>query len=60
MLEMEIMDPNVERFTKVEWQMSKLLQCYHEVYEAKEKMAKWTMLMGFFSKATPKHQLQYK
>ncbi|XP_059580411.1 tigger transposable element-derived protein 1-like [Alligator mississippiensis] len=56
-LELEGMDPNVERFTKVEWQMNELLRCYCEIYEEKKKITKitkQTTLTGFFSKATPR------
>ncbi|XP_018419693.1 PREDICTED: tigger transposable element-derived protein 1-like [Nanorana parkeri] len=54
MLELEAMDPIVERFTKVERQISEFLRCYREIYEAKKKMTKQTTLSGFFSKTTPR------
>lgn len=50
MLELEGMDPNVERFTKVERQMNRILRCYREIYEKKKKIKKQTR---FFSKSTP-------
>ncbi|XP_059583233.1 tigger transposable element-derived protein 1-like [Alligator mississippiensis] len=53
-LELEGMDLNVERFTKVERQMNELLRCYREIYEEKKKITKQTTLTGFFSKATPR------
>jgi len=53
-LELEGMDPNVERFTKVERQMNELLRCYREIYEEKKKITTQTTLTGFFSKATPR------
>ncbi|XP_059583646.1 tigger transposable element-derived protein 1-like [Alligator mississippiensis] len=56
-LELEGMDPNVERFTKVERQMNELLRCYREIYEEKKKITKitkQTTLTGFFSKAIPR------
>ena len=53
-LELEGMDQNVERFTKVERQMNELLRCYREIYEEKKKITTQTTLTGFFSKATPR------
>lgn len=53
MLQLESMDPNVERFTKVERQISQVLQCYREIYEEKKKMTKQTTLSGYFWKVTP-------
>ena len=52
LLELEGMDPNVERFTKVERQMNELLRCYREIYEEKKKLSQQTTLTRFFSKAT--------
>lgn len=37
MLELESMDPNVERFTRVQCRMNETLQCYREIYEEKKK-----------------------
>lgn len=38
LLELESMDPNVERFTKVQIQMNEILRCYREIYEEKKKL----------------------
>ncbi|KAM6471903.1 tigger transposable element-derived protein 1-like isoform 2-T2 [Liasis olivaceus] len=38
--ELESMDPNVERFRKVHWEMCEILKCYREIYEGKKKKRK--------------------
>ncbi|XP_026543104.1 tigger transposable element-derived protein 1-like [Notechis scutatus] len=35
--ELKRMDPDVERFSKVHWEMSEILKCYREIYEGKKK-----------------------
>lgn len=52
--ELENMDPNVERFTKVERQLNELSQCYCEIYEEKKKLTKQVTLTKLFSKTTPR------
>nr|XP_020665086.1 tigger transposable element-derived protein 1 [Pogona vitticeps]XP_020665087.1 tigger transposable element-derived protein 1 [Pogona vitticeps] len=54
LLELEGMDPNVERFTRVEQQMNELLRCYREIYEEQKKLTKQTTISRCFSKATPR------
>ncbi|XP_007445249.1 tigger transposable element-derived protein 1-like [Python bivittatus] len=38
--ELESMDPNVERFRTVHWEMHEILKCYREIYEGKKKKRK--------------------
>lgn len=40
MLELEGMDPNVKRYTKVERQINEVLLCYHEISEEKKLQSK--------------------
>lgn len=46
MLELEAMDPNIERFNDVEHGMSELLKCYREIYE-EQIITKQTTLNEF-------------
>lgn len=50
MLELEAMDPNVERLTKVERHINEGLRCYHEIYEEKKKQTKQKLILGFLRK----------
>ena len=40
LLQLEGMDPNVERFSKVEQQIKELMRCYREIYDNKKKIKK--------------------
>ncbi|XP_063148794.1 tigger transposable element-derived protein 1-like [Candoia aspera] len=51
--ELESMDPNVERFRKVHWEMREILKCYREIYEEKKKKIVETKQSGFYKKVTP-------
>lgn len=51
--QLESMDPNVERFSKVELQMKELMRCYREIYDEKKKITKQSNLTEFFLQATP-------
>ncbi|XP_007441153.2 tigger transposable element-derived protein 1-like [Python bivittatus] len=51
--ELESMDPNVERFRKVHWEMHEILKCYREIYEEKRKKTVETKHTGFSKKVTP-------
>ncbi|KAK9405690.1 TIGD1: Tigger transposable element-derived protein 1 [Crotalus adamanteus] len=49
------MDPDVERFRRVHWEMCEILKCYREIYEGKkkEKNDKENKQNGLLKKATP-------
>ncbi|KAL7986457.1 hypothetical protein Chor_011623 [Crotalus horridus] len=53
--ELESMDPDVERFRRVHWEMCEILKCYREIYEGKkkEKNDKENKQNGLLKKATP-------
>ncbi|KAM6471887.1 uncharacterized protein PHA67_002581 [Liasis olivaceus] len=51
--ELESMDPNVERFRKVHWEMCEILKCYREIYEGKKKKTVETKHGGLFKKIIP-------
>lgn len=48
----EAMDPNVERFTKVERIIQDAVRCYREIYEEKKKQTVQTKLSMFLIKKT--------
>ncbi|XP_026577824.1 tigger transposable element-derived protein 1-like isoform X2 [Pseudonaja textilis] len=53
--ELESMDPDVERFRRVHWEMCEILKCYREIYEGKkkEKNDKENKQSGLLKKVTP-------
>ena len=50
LLEIEAMEPNVERFTKVERNMNEALRCYREIYDEKKRQTTQKSILSFFSK----------
>ena len=50
MLELEAMDPNVERLAKFERHMQEGLRCYREIYEEKKKQTKQSSIFSYFSR----------
>jgi hypothetical protein len=54
------MDPNVERFTKVERIIEDAVRCYREIYEEEKKQTVQTKLsMFFFKKTSPTSTLEH-
>ncbi|XP_069776185.1 tigger transposable element-derived protein 1-like isoform X2 [Narcine bancroftii] len=51
--DLESMDQNVERFTKVDRQIQEALNCYRQIYEEKKKQTIQTNLSLFFKHVTP-------
>ncbi|XP_070600019.1 tigger transposable element-derived protein 1-like [Erythrolamprus reginae] len=45
--ELESMDPDVERFRRVHWEMREILKCYREIYEEKRKESVESRRSGF-------------
>ncbi|XP_026577826.1 tigger transposable element-derived protein 1-like [Pseudonaja textilis] len=50
--ELESMDPDVERFRRVHWEMREILKCYREIYEEKRKESVESRHGGFLKKVT--------
>ena len=48
LLELEAMDPNVERHLNTERYINQGLRCYHEIYEEKKKHKKQASVLQFF------------
>ncbi|KAK9405685.1 hypothetical protein NXF25_004459, partial [Crotalus adamanteus] len=48
--ELESMDPDVERFRRVHWEMREILKCYREIYEEKRKESVESRHSGFLKK----------
>ncbi|XP_015670871.1 tigger transposable element-derived protein 1 [Protobothrops mucrosquamatus] len=48
--ELESMDPDVERFRRVHWEMREILKCYREIYEEKRKESVESRHSGFQKK----------
>ena len=51
MSELEAMEPNVERFTRVERNIKEALRCYREIYDQKKRQTTQKSILSFFNKA---------
>ena len=54
LLDIEQMDPNVERFTKVERNINDTLRCYYEIYKEKKKQTSQSSILKIFSQIPSK------